>query len=187
MSEKFVVTIPVKPYVKRFIELNYGSPADFTKCPELQKEVHRCLRKPVTEYDRQFENKLTTYTQNLEIVISQDNFYRYGWEFSKSDIVSFGKIFEYRIKSQMHLTVTVYRGLGLSTKKSILKFQEYFSMEEEYWKYESIVKEYYRKKQDVEIDFFGEIIEKINHLFMSTLSVKKDNVGVKKHLYETVE
>ena len=185
MSEKFVVTIPVKPYVKRFIEMNYGLPADFSKYPELQKEVQRCLRKPVTEYDRQFENKLCTYTKTLEIVISQDNFYRYGWEFSKTDIVSFGKIFEYTIKSQMHNTVTIYRGIGLTTKDSIQKFQKHFSMEEEYWPFDSIKKEYYRKRPDVEVNFFPEIIEKINHLFMSTLSPKRDNVGAKKQHYET--
>ena len=183
---KFVVTIPVKPYVKRFIELNYGLPADFSKHPEIQKEVRRCLRKPNTRFDKQFENKLCTYTDQLEILISQDDFYRYGWEFSRTDVVAFGKLFETVIKCRMHNIVSIYRGVGLSIKDSIQKFQVHYSMEEEYWSYESIKKEYYRRRPDQEINFFTEIIDKIDELFMVTLSRKKDNVTTQKTVYETV-
>lgn len=176
MPEKFSVTIPVKSYVKRFIELNYGLPADFTKHPDIQKELRRCLRKPNTRYNRKFENKLSTYTQELELQISQDDFYRYGWEFSKTDVVMFGKLFESSIKSRMHNVVSIYRGIGLSIKDSILKFQDHYSMEEEYWPYESIKKEYYRRRPETGIDFFPEIINKIDTLFKVTLSSKKDNI-----------
>ena len=186
-QSKFVVTIPVKPYVKRFVELNYGLPADFTKHPEIHKEVCRSLKKPCTHRDNQFENKLCTYTETLEIVISQRDFYRYGWEFSRTDIVSFGKSFETTIKCNMHNTVNIYRGVGLSIKESIIKFQDHYSMEEEYWSYESIKKEYYRRRPENEIDFFIEIIGKIDELFMRTLSRKRDNVPPQKIAYETVE
>lgn len=175
MPEKFAVTIPVKPYVKRFVELNYGLPADFSKQPEIQKELRRCLRKPDTRYDRKFENRLSTYTASLGLLISQDDFYRFGWEFSKTDIVMFGKLFETAIKSKMHNVVSIYRGIGLSIKESILKFQENHSMEEEYWAYETIKKEYYRRRPTNGIDFFPEIIDKIDSLFMVTLSRKNDN------------
>ena len=180
MPEKFSVAIPVKPYVKRFVELNYGLPADFTKHPDVQKELRRCLRKPDTRYDRKFENKLSTYTQTLELLISQDDFYRYVWEFSKTDVVMFGKLFESTIKTRMHHVVSIYRGIGLSIKDSILKFQDHYSMEEEYWPYESIKKEYYRRRPETGIDFFPEIINKIDTLFKVTLSCKKDNITIEK-------
>lgn len=186
MPEKFVVTIPVKPYVKRFVELNYGLPADFTKHPDIQKEVIRCLKKPRTRKDMQYESQqLCTYTETLEIAISQDYFYRYGWEFSKTDTVTFGKIFESTIKCKMHNVVSIYRGIGLSIKESIQKFQEHYSMEEEYWSYESIKKEYYRRRPKNEIDFFIDIIDKIDNLFMELLSRKKDNSTSKKIHHET--
>lgn len=187
MAEKFVVTIPVKPYVKRYIELNYGNPTDFYPYPDIQREFLRCLRKPTTRRDKQFEDKLCTYTESIDILISQDHFYRYGWDVSKTDVVVFGKKFETEIKCKMHNTVNAYRGLGLSIKDSILRFQSHFGMEEEYWNYESIKKEYYRRRPDEPIDFITEIIEKIDHLFMDTLSRKKDNVPSKKITYETVE
>lgn len=86
----------------------------------------------------------------------------------------------------MHNMVSIYRGVGLSIKDSIQKFQVNNSMEEEYWSYESIKKEYYRRRPENEINFFTEIIEKIDELFMVTLSRKKDNVTNKKTNYETV-
>jgi len=178
--DKFVVSIPVKPYVKRFIELNYGLPADFTNHPEIHKVVCRSLKKPRTQYDKQFENKLCTYTETIEIVISQRDFYRYGWEFSRTDVVEFGKSFESIIKCNMHNVVNIYRGVGLSIKDSIQKYQVHYKMEEEYWPYESIKKEYYRRRPVNQIDFFVEIIGKIDELFMLTLSRKKDNVTPKK-------
>ena len=180
MPEKFFVTIPVKSYVKRHIELHYGLPADFARFPELQREVRRCLRKPQTRYDNKFDNKLCTYTESLEIVISQDDFYRYGWEFSRTDIVEFGKRFETSIKCQMHNTVSIYRGVGLSIKDAILKYQEKYKMYEEYWAFESIKKEYYRRRPDEDPDFLTEIIAKIDELFMVKLSHKKDNVTLQK-------
>lgn len=187
MPDKFYVSIPIKPYVKRYIELHYGLPADFSKHPEIQKHVRRCLRKPQTRYDNKFDSKLCTYTESLEIVISQDDFYRYGWEFSKTDIVEFGKLFETEIKCRMHNVVSIYRGVGLSIKDSIQKFQISYSMEEEYWSYESIKKEYYRRRPQNDLNFFTEIIDKIDELFMVTLSRKKDNITTKKQQYETVE
>jgi len=188
MSEKFVVTIPVKPYVKRFVELNYGLPADFSRYPDIQKEVLRCLKKPRTRFDLQFDRQqLCTYTETMEIVISQDYFYRYGWEFSKTDTVTFGKMFESTVKCKMHNVVSIYRGVGLSIKESIQKFQEHYKMEEEYWSYESIKKEYYRRRPENEIDFFVEIIGKVDSLFMEILSRKKDNITPKKAQHETAE
>jgi len=188
MAPKFVVIIPVKPYVKRFVELNYGLPADFSKHPEIQRQVLRCLKKPRTRKDLQYDKQqLCTYTETMEIVISQDYFYRYGWEFSKTDTVTFGKIFETSIKCKMHNVVSIYRGVGLTIKESIQKFQEHYKMEEEYWSYESIKKEYYRRRPENDIDFFVEIIDKIDHLFMELLSRKKDNSTPKKTHHETAE
>ena len=63
MVNKFFITIPVKPYVKRHIELHFGLPADFSKHQEIQREVRRCLRKPQTRRNNQFDEKLCTYTE----------------------------------------------------------------------------------------------------------------------------
>ena len=37
LPSRFAVSIPVKPYVKRFLEINFGLPVDFTRNPQLNK------------------------------------------------------------------------------------------------------------------------------------------------------
>lgn len=185
MSEKFVVTIPVKPYVKRFIELKYGFPADFSRDEEVKLLIRRCLKKPDTRYDRKYEYELCTHTESLDILISQDEFYKHGWEFSKTDIVMFGKRFEVPIKKKMRGIVCFYVGMGLNIKDSILKYQKKYQMEEEFWPYESIRKEYFRKRPTERIDFFDEIIDKIDELFTVNPSHKRDTFTLKNYTHET--
>jgi hypothetical protein len=182
---KFVVTIPVKPYVKRFVELNYGLPADFTQDDEIIKLVRRCLKNPNTRFDNMYDYLLRTHTDTLEIVISQDEFYRHGWEFSKTDIVMFGKRFETPIKKKMRGIVSFYVGLGYSKKDAIIKYQEKNLMEEYFWPYESIKKDYYRKRPTEKIDFFDDIIDKIEELFMVKVSRKKDTFTLQNYTRET--
>ena len=187
MPEKFVVTIPIKYYVKRFIELNYGLPADFSNNPDIQKELRRCLRKPDVRWDYKFNDTMCGYTEKLEILISQDDFYRYGWEFSKTDVINFGKMFEMIIKRRMREIVKIYCEVGGSIRDSIRKFQTEFSMEEEYWPYESIKKEYFRHRPDYSLSIMDELSKKINTLFLENVSPKKDRISKAKQNYETAE
>lgn len=186
MSEKFCVTIPVKPYVKRFIELNYGLPADFSKDPEMHKFFMNLLRKPDTSRDKKYPERLCTYTQTVEVLISQHDFYRYGWELTRTDIVSFGKHFEMRSKSMMRSFVGVYVAIGLPAYISISKFQERFNFDENYWPYESIKKDFYRNGSDEKIDFDSEIFNKIDKIILRTLYDSGTISTQVKKQYETV-
>ena len=57
MPEKFVVTLPVKPYVKRFIEINYGFPANFTSNSDVNKFFLSLLKKPDNSKDKTLSGK----------------------------------------------------------------------------------------------------------------------------------
>jgi hypothetical protein len=187
MPEKFVVTIPVKPYVKRFIEQNYGLPADFSKDPDAHKFFIDLLRKPNTSRDRKYPEQLCTYTETLEVLISQHDFYKYGWELTRTDIVTFGKRFEERSKSMMRSFVGVYVALGLPPYKSINKFQQRFNFDETYWPYESIKKDFYRNGGAEKIDFEGEIYCKVEKIILRTLYDSGTISKLAKTQYETAE
>jgi hypothetical protein len=173
--QTFSIIVPVKPYIKRFLHINYGTPANFGNDAESYRFLRNCLRKPNTRYDSKYSDEIHSYSETIRVIISEDDFYRYGWELSKTDTVAFGKRFEDRAKALMRSIVTVYHGFGLTIKESIIRFQDKFGLEEEYWPYESIKKEYYRKRPDVELDFYDEILNKINHIFMVNLSPNKDS------------
>jgi hypothetical protein len=167
--QKFTVSIPVKPYVKRFIEINYGMPADFTEDPHIHKFFQELLRKPDSSYDKKYPDTICTYTTETEVLISEHDFYRYGWELTKTNIVAFGRRFEDRAKAMMRSIIGVNIGLGLPINKSIEKFQDRFQFHEDIWKYEAIKKDFYRNGQVELVDFDNEIFRKIEKIILRNL------------------
>jgi len=169
MPEKFVVTIPVKPYVKRFLSINYGEPIDFTSDPEVNRFFQNLLRKPSVTRDKQYPDQLFSYTEKVEVLISQHDFYRYGWELTRTDRIAFGKQFEDRAKCLMRSFVGVYVALGLPPFRSIAKFQERFQFDENSWQYETIKKDFYRNGMKDPLDFDNEIFNKIEKIVLHNL------------------
>lgn len=184
MSDKFYVTVPVKPYVKQFLAINYGTPVDFTSDPHTNHFFLTLLRKPNTSYDKKYPEQLCTYTETVEVVISQHDFYKYGWELTRTDIVTFGKEFENRSKAMMRTFVGVYIALGLPAYKSISKFQERYDFGEMFWPFESIKKDFYRNGETEQIDFDGEIFNKIDKIILRNLSEKRTISKQAKIYYE---
>jgi len=166
---KFTITVPVKAYVKRFIEINYGLPADLTNDKKALYEFRKLLRKPNTRWDYKHPDIVVNYTREIEIYISEDDFYRYGWELTKTNTVAFGKYFEGNAKFFMRTTVGIYLGMGLPLNVSINKFQDRFGFDEDTWCYQTIKKDFYRQGNRHTIDFNKEIFNKLEKLFLENL------------------
>jgi len=181
-TQKFTVSIPVKPYVKRFLEINYGMPVDFTPDAQTNKFFTDLLRKPNTRFDNNYPEEICTYTHEVEVLISEDYFYRYGWELTKTNIVAFGKRFEDRAKTLMRSVVGVYHGIGLPFKNSITKFQDRFGFDEDTWTYQTIKKDFYRNGHVQVVDFNNEIFQKIEKIILVNLySLGTISQKAKKH------
>jgi hypothetical protein len=149
----FNVLVPVKPYVKRFVENNYGCPADFHGHPRENEMFRRMLKKPCYDKDQMYSIDLEKQSVKLEVVLSDRDFFRSGWEMSKTDIIAFGKYFERNAKWLMRSVVSTYISFGMQEYNAIMKFQSRFHMEEEYWPFDSIKKDFYRFKSINDIDF----------------------------------
>ena len=165
----FFVTIPVKLYVKRFLENNYGCPVDFRKFPKEHGMFKRMLKKPCNHYDKMYPSESIKKTDFVEVVISGDDFNRFGWEISRTDVVAFGKYFENHAKWVMRTVISSYVGFGAPVDRSILLFQKRFCMEEEYWPFDSIKKDFYRLRTSIDIDMN-------EHIFKHIESVIKKNM-----------
>lgn len=163
------ITIQVKPYVKRFLEINFGNPADFTYDRQAYRMLRDCLRKQSTRYDRKYKDDLYFHGDKIDILISEDDFYRFGWEITKTDTINFGRFFEERAKALMRSMVGVYISLGLPFNISINRFQEQFSFSENEWTYESIKKDFYRNGTYSKVDFDVEIYRKIEKIVLVNL------------------
>jgi hypothetical protein len=138
----FNVFIPVKPYVKRFVENNYGCPANFHGHPRENEMFRRMLKKPCHDMDHKYIPEMEKQSVKLEVALSDRDFFRSGWEMSKTDT-----------KWLMRSVVSTYISFGMSELQAITKFQTRFNMEEEYWPLDSIKKDFYRFKSTNDIDF----------------------------------
>ena len=169
----FNVTVQVKPYVKRFLENNYGDPVNFNCHPREKEMFKRMLKKPNYDNDHKYTRELCLHTHSVEILISDRDFYRHGWELTKTDAVSFGKHFEKNAKWLMRSVVSTYISFGVPINTAIEKFQTRFSMEEEYWPFESIKKDFFRFKLTHDIDFNSFAFQHLERLILCNMS----NVG----------
>lgn len=166
---KFFIYIPVKSYVKRFVELNYGSPVDFTSDTDTNQRFLQFISKPDTSRNQHYPEKMKAYNCELEVVISEYYFYKYGFELSRTDVVSFNQLFGRRAKSLMRSIVGMYHGVGLPYNIAIRKFQERFGFTEDDWSFEAIKKDFYRNGTENPIDFDGEIFQKIEKIILYNL------------------
>lgn len=176
-SLKFLVFIPVKPYVKRYLEINYGNPVSFCDDPKHQSFLVSLLRKPNEHRRKLYEDyDLSKFAEEVEVKISKDDFMRYGFELSKTSIIAFGKYFEDIVKFKARNYIELKRGFR-PLKDSISDFQQMFGMEEEYWSYESLKKDIDRNGSKSSIDLIQNMNEFFNKMYLNHLLKAKVITG----------
>lgn len=181
----FTVTIPCKPYVRHFLVTKYGDPVNLTSERQLNNFFRRMLKKPCARHDKYYQDLLqypgTYYSCKMEVVVSESDFYRYGWELTKTDVVAFNGEIEGRVKMLMRNSVELFENM-MSQKEAIFRFQEIFGFTEDVWPYESIKKDYYRSVVPNKISIKNEMIDfiskKLSQKHLAILSPKKDNISI---------
>lgn len=92
------LNVPVKPYIKKYLETNYGNPVNFSGVRGVNDFFTLLLEKQ--NYRREKQAKMVLYSDIVTITITRDCFYRHGWEMSNTAIISFNAFFEYIIKTR---------------------------------------------------------------------------------------
>lgn len=144
-----VISVKCKPYVKRFLEMEYGKPLQQGNNQVVVKlsegsaigAFFLCLLQKKSErYDKRYSRyKLEKFSQSVEIRVSDSHFYRYGWELSFTNTVKFGRFVEDQVKNFMREDVA-RKTIFFNLKDAILQFQKEYGFCEEVWPYESIRK-----------------------------------------------
>lgn len=169
---KFSIILPCKPYTKRFLELNYGNPVDFTKDKTLYPQFRKKLQRQNNRYEQRYQNcNFSRYTDSIEVKITRDDFYRNGWELSKTDLVNFNRDIESRTKIFMYVIVSTRMAFGMSLTDSISYFQDAYDFPEEIWPKESITKDCQRNLTITKNEVLNNISALIDKLSLEKLSV----------------
>lgn len=183
--EKFLVKIPCKSYVKRFMEINYGSPADLSKDKGLYLLFRSKLEKKSFRHE-QIYNTLTfsKYSDEIDIKISRDDFYRHGWELSKTDIVNLNQILEGRTKMLMYTVVGSLIAMGIPRIQSIDYFQEKYMFPEDIWPRDSIERDCKRNLEISKNVLASNLTEFIDKICLAKLSENRTILRKAKQEYE---
>lgn len=165
----FTVELPCKPYVKRFLQINCGEPANLSAHKLLQADFRKALKTKCRKDEARY-GKLSfgKYSEVIEIQISDDDFYRHGWELTLTDTISFGKSVERHAKLMMYTFVGGY-SMVMELQSAILRFQEESGFYEDIWKFESISKDFQRNQPD-RVNISKEIIQQIKNISLGKLS-----------------
>lgn len=180
---KFSITIPCKSYVKRFLELNYGTPVDFTRDKTIYPLFRQKLKRQSTRHDNAYSAfPLQKYSSTVELKITEDDFYNIGWELTTTEIVKFNKEIEGRAKLFMYLIVSTRISFGMNVTDAVRYFQERFEFTEDVWQSESIIKDCQRNLTVHRNEIIENISELIDKIVIEKLSEKGTTFHHKKSL-----
>lgn len=181
----YTISIITKPYIKRFLINTYGNPANVCSSPILREKLNNSLIKPIRRHDKVYDKKLKGYTENIDVVISADQFYRYGWELSNTDMISFNKLAEQEIKLIMRNFVSTCLVLKMPVKDAIELFQEHYEFDDDDWNYQSIKKDFYRNGYHPKTNFNqilqNTINQTVKNIFLANVSLAGDRFAAHKN------
>ena len=171
--EKFLIKLPCKPYTRRWMELTFGDPAELSKDRMLYDIFRSKLRKKSFHYDYTKYNSLKKYTACIDIKITQDLFYRCGWELSRTDVVAFNKHIEQKTKLFMYHLVGLHKFSGHSLSESIDWFQATYGFPESIWQKDSIYRDCGRNLEASTKDIQNDMLTIIKKITNNNFLVKK--------------
>jgi len=134
---KFTIKLPCKSWVFKYIENNFGNPANFHSNLFLSNLIKNSIEKPRGHRHKVINSQ---YTKEIEIEISSEQFYSFGWELSQKSIIEINRIIELQIKALCLIFVSISTSFGKSIKDSIFDFQKQINFTDTDWNYHSIAK-----------------------------------------------
>lgn len=166
MPYNFTVTFPCKPYVRVFIEQNYGKPVRFAKDKGLMVIIRLLLQRKQTN---RWPINLNVYTDNVSFTINEYDYNHFGGELNECAVIELNNYFENKVKTMMRTWCKTMHDYGKPAKECVLMFQSKFGYPEHIWKFESIYKDCQRN--DVfDKDFDKVMTEKIHKIFLRQMS-----------------
>lgn len=137
------IEVPVKPYIKEYLEQNFGNPVNFSGVRGVKDFFSLLLEKQTYRFDKRIT--LTQYKSSVQVVITRDDFYRHGWGMSATAIVSFNSMFEYIVKTRARDVITIKcRDAKIKVAPAIRQMQIEFEFTEENFSFDAIKKDLQR-------------------------------------------
>jgi len=149
---QFSVVLPTKPFLKKYIETDYGSPAQFDSSDYYGMMIALALEKDVYHNKEwSFIHKaFDKFTVQLQILLPVRwfNEYQYGTGINQKNAVFLNKLLEKKFEDEFANFAFCYKMLGLERKNAIEDFCKRYNIELEYdINYDAMVKKHQRYEE----------------------------------------
>lgn len=171
-KERWVVWLPCKRYVKKWMLANYNRPdrnwreiIDLTPDKVLRQSFLNHLSRG--GHRNTVDADLTRYTDSIAIEINHRIFNTYGWEMTPYETCQFNRELEARVKLLLRTHVANMMALGMTIARAIEIFRQMTDIDEDDWSDDSIRKDISRNVPRQHITPISEIILKMTeNLFL---------------------
>jgi hypothetical protein len=169
----FTVDLKCKPYIYQFTKHFLGNPADISMHKDLQLILRALLHKPSRRYE--YRDLSCQYSCNIKLLISQEDFNRYGCHLNTTSTIALNKYLSGEAKKLLH---TSFTWLTINRRKniSVLEFQDRYGFNEDIWSYEAIIKELQRNHPDTDTETLDMLVDRMLEKNLALLSLKRTNV-----------
>ena len=133
-TEKYIVTVPCKPYVKSFLNSTYGNPVNLKKDKHIYKYVKSVLTREIHRNNDKASFKKygrMIYREEVKLMTNHDTFKYNGFDIHRDDIVDLNALFEGHIKKMVAVFVFALMSCGFKTKSAINEAQQVFKFSED--------------------------------------------------------
>jgi hypothetical protein len=182
MAFSFSVTFSAKPYVRLFIEQNYGTPVRFYRDKAIMSLIRLMLQKKDTSLQYRPINK-DIYSETVTFHLNETDYNHYGGFLSNQAIMDINRYFEQKVRMFMRSWCAAQYFYGMSAIDTVKSFQQRFGFPEHIWKAESIYKDCQRN------NIFSQeknslMEQKITEIILSQLSKNRTITQQAKRIYE---
>ena len=128
------VSIPVKTYIRKYIEATYPPPIKLTYGTTLGNYLYVCLEKPTSPWHKMplnlLQKRYELINDSITVLLPADanTFYRTGFEVPPAKSLLINDLFEDHVIKEINFRMRVYEKVGYSRNQAIEDFCEEYNI-----------------------------------------------------------
>ena len=154
-KKSVTIQLPTKPYLKKYIQAQYGNPVNFSTKNYFGLTVAISLKKPLRSQDSPAAKRIRfdsfTSSINIKAAPSFLSHYDYDLSISENQALTVNKLIEAKFEEELYQFCTALHLVGIETKDALQAFCNKYNIEiEEDIAFDTLKKKEYRFRKEVE-------------------------------------
>lgn len=151
-KDYYLITIPCKPYVRRFLVNTYGHPVNLKSDKHAFRYFRLLLQRKMFRNNHRTgfkRNGKMIYRTEVEIILDNDTFKHYGYGMSRQAVIDFNAFFEGYIKKVGRTFIAALESSGWKRWHAIREYQDTFGFREDEYSGEAILQDLKRHPEKI--------------------------------------